>query len=291
MNASWLDTNWLARRPRRRCQVGQTQTIELGRAAIRYQLAGTGSPVILIPDPPNTIEHYDGLTRMLMRDHRVLCFDPVGFGFSFPGPGFRFTISEQAELLLALLEAHQLRDCTLSVSCVGAFAGLLAASRRPDRIAKLILMQTASYAEMRTWTLQEDVCRIIQTPVVGQLATRIGKQLVARQWYGSALPAGADVSPYLEPTLASFQHGACFCLASAFQAFQRNRFALAAPIRQRTVLLWGGADRTHAKTRPESIREHVPHATLLHYADRGHFLDLENPSAYSELLRDIAGGR
>ncbi len=119
---------------------------------------------------------------------------------------------------------------------------------------------------------------------------RIGKKMVARQWYRSALPEQVDVHNFLEPTLASFQAGACFCLASAFQAFQRGCFRLDEPIRQRAVVLWGTADRTHAETQRTSILEHVPRATFLEDQRCGHFPDLENPQAYVPLLRALANG-
>jgi pimeloyl-ACP methyl ester carboxylesterase len=193
-------------------------------------------------------------------------------------------------VLIALLETHALHGCTLSVSCLGAFVGLEVAARRPDLVGKLLLMQVASYEEMRSWSLAEDVCRIIQTPILGQVAMKVGKTLVARQWYHSALPAGADSGPFLRPTLASFRRGACFCLASAFQSFQRGTFGAKEPIPQRTLVVWGGADRTHAGTARESILQHVPHASLLHFPGCGHFPDLENEQAYLELIRFLDNG-
>jgi pimeloyl-ACP methyl ester carboxylesterase len=286
MNASWLECCFL-RRGRVRNPGPIDNFIELKGAQVRYRLTGRGAPLVLVPDPPNTIEHYDGLVADLGRDHRVLCFDPPGFGFSFPRWGFRFTLSEQAEMLISLLEALDMHGCTLAIACLGAFAGMLAASRRPDLIDKLLLLQVASYEEMRAWTYKEDVARIIQTPVLGQVAMRFAKKMVVQQWYASALPENADADHYRAPTLAVFQDGGCLGLASAFQAIQRGYFEPARPIRQQTVVVWGTADRTHGETHKASILQHVPRATFLEYAGCGHFPDLENPEAYTALVRSL----
>jgi pimeloyl-ACP methyl ester carboxylesterase len=50
--------------------------------------------VVLACDPPNVIEHYDDVFRLLAPSYRVLCLELPGFGFSRPVPGFRFTIDE-----------------------------------------------------------------------------------------------------------------------------------------------------------------------------------------------------
>ncbi len=155
MNASWLDSCFLARNPRRKSppRFSNTRILDLGPVAIRYKLTGQGAPVVLIPDPPNTIEHHDSLIRKLAREYRVLCFDPPGFGFSFLNPGFGFTLEEQTGALIAVLDRLGMHGCTLSISCLGAVAGLLAASRRPDLIANLLLLQVASFEELRLWSL------------------------------------------------------------------------------------------------------------------------------------------
>jgi pimeloyl-ACP methyl ester carboxylesterase len=287
VNAAWADSWLLSRRNAASLCTRRCECLETPTAFIRFRTAGDGPPLILVPDPPNLIEHYDSLVAELAQDYRVLCFDPPGFGFSLPKKGFRFTLCEQAELLITLLEHLGIREATLSIACIGALAGLMAASRRPDLIHTLILLQVASYEQMRAWTFREDVYRIIQTPLIGQIAIRLGRKLLVRHWYRAALPAGSEPSRFTDPVLNAFREGACVGLASAFQAVQAGSFRLDAPISQQVVVLWGTADRTHADTRQDSILEVVPHAQWIEYAGCGHFPDLENEGEFASLLRGI----
>jgi len=62
-------------------------------------------------------------------------------------------------------------------------------------------------------------------------------------------------------------------------------------VTQETIVLWGGADRTHELSDAKSILQEVPHARWIQFPKCGHFPDLENPDAYLELLTDVGGTR
>ena len=52
---------------------------------------GPGPAVVVACDPPNVVEHYDGVFALLAREHRVVCWEMPGFGFSRPARGFGFS--------------------------------------------------------------------------------------------------------------------------------------------------------------------------------------------------------
>ncbi len=102
-----VDTIRLARRRAPLSALGQPgmNQIELRRARIRYlDTGGSGRPVVIAPDPPNTIEHHLDMVAALQGKHRVIVFDLPGFGFSYPRMGFSFNVSEQCDLIVELLE-------------------------------------------------------------------------------------------------------------------------------------------------------------------------------------------
>src|SRR5215470_20312848 len=65
---------------------------------LRVVDTGGGKPaLVLTPDGPCVIEHYDGLIKRFSEQFRVICFDMPGVGFSFPRYGYCFGIAESAD--------------------------------------------------------------------------------------------------------------------------------------------------------------------------------------------------
>lgn len=276
-----LDRRWArsARPPN-----GEEIEVPGGRLRVRRGGGPDGVPVVVVPDPPNVAEHYDGAFGALAAGGPVAVVEAPGFGFSAPRAGGRYRVEELSAALEELLVRFGFRGATLSLACVGAFAAVDLAARRPDLVGRLVLSQVASRREMASWVKRKDVCGVIQAPLLGPVAVRAARRRIARWWYRAALPPGADPGPIVAPALAALRAGAAFPLASAFQEFARRpgeRLRLACPV---TVLL-GAADPTHAETDLGSIAEELPGARVLVFSGSGHFPDLENPAEWLAALR------
>lgn len=285
-----LDTFFLTRRSYAKRRSLPTKDdihfVELSLATVRARVAGKGQrTLVIVLDPPNTIEHYTELIARLISEFRVVFFEATGFGFSFPKTGFKFTLSERAQVVIELLEQLNVRAAVLSFPCLEAFVALMVAERRPELVEKLLLIQVPSYIEAKHWTRRTDILNVIKTPSLGQVATSLGKNLLAREWYRSALPRSADITPYLNSALDSFKHGACFCLSSAFQTFQQEEEPVFSAIEKETIVLWGTADSTHTQTDKKSLLAYVPHVRWIEFKHCGHFPDFLNPEEYIRLLK------
>jgi pimeloyl-ACP methyl ester carboxylesterase len=86
--------SWLARLSRGQRNAGAAgstaiQRVNTSVGALRLFDSRTSRPcVVLVPDGPNVIEHYEGLIGRLAHHVRVVCFDMPGFGFSLPQPNY-----------------------------------------------------------------------------------------------------------------------------------------------------------------------------------------------------------
>lgn len=276
-----LDRRWAraARAPR-----GEEIDLPGGRLRLRRGGGPAGVPVVVVPDPPNVLEHYDVVFDALASGGPVAVVEAPGFGFSAPRAGARYRTEELSRALEELLLKLGFRGATLSLACVGAFAALDLAARRPDLVGRLVLSQVASRGEMASWVRRKDVGGVIQAPLLGPVAVRAARRRIARWWYRVALPPGADPGPFAEPALAALRAGAAFPLASAFQEFARHPGERLRPVCPVTVLL-GAADPAHAGTDLGSVAEELPGARVLVFPRSGHFPDLENPSEWLAVLR------
>lgn len=259
--------------------------VPTSRALVRVRRTGTGpaAPIVLVPDPPNTIEHYGSLIERLAPGGPVICLDAPGFGFSFPRTGFSYGMEQQADLIAEVLDALDVTAVTLSMGCLSGFVAMILARRRPDLIRRLVLVQMPSCDEALRW-VRGGYWWLLGSPFLGQLTMALGKRSVTRMWYGSCLGDEARIDDYLDPSLDMLRRGGTFSLASAFQMFRPDLIEWGG-VEQDVTLIWGGADRTHAGTDPRSGLVHLPHAHWAAWPTSGHYPDVEHPDAYARVLR------
>ncbi|MES2884415.1 MAG: alpha/beta hydrolase [Pseudomonadota bacterium] len=251
---------------------------------------GSLPPVVLVPDGPNLIEHYATLVERLRAERRVVVLDLPGFGFSFPQARYEHRLEQGGAVILAVLAALDLRVATLVCTCVNGFYAIAAArldadQSGPARIARLVLAQTPSLADMRGWT-HRIVPRVAHLPVLGQLLHFSQRRRVAMGWYHAALARREDRPRFKETAAKAFDAGACFCLPSVVQGVSRESEwpELLQGVTLPTTLVWGAADRSHKPSDPAGIRRHLPQAVVLVWAHCGHFPDLEDEAAFAALL-------
>lgn len=264
--------------------------IDLPHTQIRVFDSGNGSgrgAYVVVPDPPNVIEHCLPLIRRVAAGQRVVAFELPGFGYSRPRPGFRFGLASQSATLHQLFDRLGLTETVLDMSCLGAYVGLDFAARHPERVRHLILQQAPALADAQRWARRADLHGLIRTPWVGQCFMCAFRRQATRHWYGAALPAGHDEAlhqAFTTPALHAVDAGGLFLLADAYQALLAHPAGASAPP-QPVTALWGGADRTHAHTPPKSLLHDVPAARWVAFDDCGHFPGLEAPARFDTLLR------
>lgn len=260
-----------------------TQFIETPAGIVRVYDSGSDKPcVILVPDGPNVIEHYEDLISLLKQDLRVVCFDMPGFGFSFPSSSYEHTLNQGAGSVLSVMDALNIEKATLALTCANGLYALRVAQLAPQRIRNLVLAQTPSLDAMHAWT--RVVPRPVHIPVVGQIFSKLVRKRFATVWYPRALPKTTDSKPFLEKSLAALSAGSCFCLAGVVQGLRRENEDSFKNIKTPCTMVWGGQDRSHKRTDPNSLLALVPQAEIVTFDDCGHFPDIEQPGRFASIL-------
>jgi pimeloyl-ACP methyl ester carboxylesterase len=136
-----------------RSETGGVQLLERPQGRIAYTDEGDGPLVVLVPGMGDLRSTYAGLGAHLRRaGHRVVTIDVRGHGDSdttFTETGDSATADDLAALLDALHE-----PAVLLGNSFGGSAAVIAAARRPDAVAGLVLIspflrETASPTAMR----------------------------------------------------------------------------------------------------------------------------------------------
>jgi haloalkane dehalogenase len=122
----------------------------LGSSGLRYHYLdeGQGAPVVMLHGNPSWSFYYRNLVEALRDDYRVIVPDHIGCGFSDkPGDDrYEYTLARRVDDLEALLDHLGIdRDVTLVVHDWGGMIGLDYATRHPERIARLVVLNTAAF--------------------------------------------------------------------------------------------------------------------------------------------------
>lgn len=292
MRFSWIDTRRTrlgaaaaARAATTHPDVGMVRT---SAGAVRLRDSRDDRPaVVLACDPPNVVEKYDAVFDLLSPDRRVICVELPGFGFSRPAPRFDFRPGTYAAVVEELADGLGLTSVTLAFPCVWSYTALHVASRRPELVRSLVLIQAPGWAEETAWARRIDPLGVIRTPVVGQIAMAWAPRQVARRWYDAASPPGFPVETLSGPALAALGRGAVFCLASLTQAWFDGAAPGLAPVECPAAIMWGAADRTHRRSTPQSAIGYVPNSVVQTFDDGGHFPELEDPTRLAAALTAV----
>ena len=264
-----------------------TNILDTDSGKIRVQDTGGNKPaLVMVPDGPCVIEHHGSLISELSDHFRVICFDMPGFGFSFPDYGYDFSLKKSAKAVISVLDVLNIETATLSFSCVNSFVAIAVAKEYPERVSRLVLAQTPSLNTMRTQWVSRNIPKPLRIPFVGQVFNAAMSKTLSSKWHGIALPRNSDYKKsFINQSLVALQSGGCFCLASTVQGMASASDNDLNGIEIPTMMIWGNKDWSHKNTNFESMRDHAPECEFHEYDGCGHFPNLENPKAFSELLR------
>lgn len=256
---------------------------------IRYRQAGRGPKLVLVCDPPATLEVYDQLFDVLTDSFTVIAFEIPGNGFSIPKSGFSFAFLPSNDAIARFLRACVGEGAILAFSCGASFAALDIAARYPALCESLVLMQAPSWQEEQKWKKGRDSTGIIGVPFVGQLL--FPRMMVKRapDWFELCMGVPEVVAHCSTCAAAAFRHGAAFSLPSMFQSYLAGDKTPFERPEQPATVLWGLMDKSHALTDKASSRELAKNVNLVTFENVGHFPELENPRQFKGALMKHVG--
>lgn len=121
---------------------------EVNGLRMHYVDEGRGDPIVMVHGNPTWSFYFRKLIGGLERDYRVIAPDHIGCGLSArPGPcEYGFRLQNRVDDLEALLNhLHVDKKMTLVLHDWGGIIGMALALRHPERISRLVLLNTAAF--------------------------------------------------------------------------------------------------------------------------------------------------
>lgn len=138
--------------------------LELNGLNYHYLDEGSGSTVVMVHGNPSWSFYYRNLVLALRDRYRCIVPDHIGCGFSDkPGDDrYDYTLAQRVDDLEQLLDQLGLVDnITLVVHDWGGMIGMAYAVRHPERISRLVILNTGAFHLPKTKVFPPalDICR------------------------------------------------------------------------------------------------------------------------------------
>ncbi len=254
-------------------------THPLGPHRMHYVDEGHGPTVLLVHGNPTWSFLFRDLICALRPAHRCVAPDHMGMGLSDKPQDYPYRLSTHIDNLASLIDALGLEQVTLVVHDWGGPIGLGWAVRHPERVQRLVILNTAAFLSPRL-PLRIRICRV---PGLGALAVR-GANAFARggTWMTTVRPLPAAVKEGFRTPYDSWAHRVGILrfvqdipmrpAHPTWPLIQAIDADLARLCDRPVLLQWGARDWCFDLAFYESWRSRFPEAEIDVYGDAGHYL-------------------
>lgn len=262
-------------------------SVKVNGAELYYQESGSG-PETIVFSHGLLMDHtmFEAQRAAFESRYRVIAYDHRGQGNSSdPGTGYDMdTIAEDAA---ALIQALNAAPCHFAGLSMGGFAGMRLASRHPQLIRTLTLMNTGAGKEgtldrVRYGFLAQLVKLVGIAPFIGIAV----KELFGRSTRLSKDPAKqAMLKSWTEKLRQRPKHTAHSILA----VMNRREFTAQelAAIKCPTLIITGEDDTAQVPANSEHLASSIQGSKLVRIPASGHSSSLEQPQAVTAAMRDF----
>jgi pimeloyl-ACP methyl ester carboxylesterase len=226
---------------------------------IRYQTAGAGEQVVLLHGWGGSLESLGMVFADLATQYAVFAPDFPGHGESGLPPT-AWGVSDYAESVLHLMNALDLQRPHILAHSHGGRVTLKLATAYPDRVGKLILVDSAGVRPPRPLAYYGRV-----------LLAKLGKALAR---YGGRW--GNTVRGRIYRAVASSDYTTAGPLRDTFVKLVREDLTPLLPgVKAPTLLIWGADDQDTPVSCARVMERLIPNAQLVILQNAGHFSYLD----------------
>jgi pimeloyl-ACP methyl ester carboxylesterase len=268
--------------------------VELGAATVYVLEAGPAGapPIVLLHGIGGSSATWQGVLEPLALDHRVVAVDFPAHGQSdvpddtvgenLLGDTVGQTVAGLAGIVTELLAVLGLERATLVGHSLGGAVAIRVAAQAPDRVARLVLVDSAGLGE----EVGTELVRLLDAPP----GTDTSRALLQLFFEDQRLVLDAGVAEHEAAMARPGAHHAIGALRrDAFGDDRQRDLAdgVLAGVQQPVLVVWGERDRVFPAAHAARAQEVVPGAEVRIVAGVGHVPQVEDPAAFADIVRDF----
>ena len=246
---------------------------------IHYQEKGAGAPLVLIHGYTSSTYSWKDVFEPLAKSFHVIAVDLKGFGFSGKPDG-DYTRREQGVLVAHLLDHLKIQKAWLCGNSMGGEVALNVALANPQRVAGLILIDSAGVEVPGRGTLTPGYLTI---PIVGRLlialsltSDKLVRAGLEKSFYDRSKITEERVAYYYRPLKTRGGQLAALRARTQWPMFPVEPDL--GKINVPTLLLWGAQDQLFPLAAGRKLNSLIKDSTLVVFDNCGHLPQEEMPA-------------
>jgi len=257
-------------------------------AATASESTNTVAPqtILCVHGNPTWSFYYRSIVNQFQKNYRVIAVDNLGCGLSDKPANYDYCLKNHTNNLIQLIDQLDLKNVLMVVHDWGGAIGLGAAVARPERIDKLVILNTAAFVPPYI-PFRIAACRI---PIIGSLAIRYAN---AFAWTATWMAIDR-----LKKLPAATKSGLLYPYRTPADRIAIDRFVQDIPMQKNhrtwevldqlerdlsklsmkpTTMIWGMKDWCFRPECLERLSKHLPRAKIQKLEDVGHYVMEEAP--------------
>ncbi|HEV3228703.1 MAG TPA: alpha/beta hydrolase [Solirubrobacteraceae bacterium] len=251
-----------------------------------YSAPAPGTPILYLHGVPTSADDW---TEFLARGGGI-AVDLPGFGRSGKRGDFDYSIPGYDRFLERFLDVLGEPRVRLVMHDWGG-VGLAFAQRLPERVERMVLVNLVPFLPGYRW---HRVARLWRTRGLGELAmgatTRTGLRLLSREANTAPGPMSDE---FIDRVIAYFDHGTQRAILRLYRSAPEEVLAAAGAdlgaCQAPTLIVWGDRDPYIPPSFADAYGKALPHATVEHVADAGHWPWIDRPELIDRIVSFAAG--
>ena len=261
--------------------------------SVRFQVMGSGPPLLLIHTIRTQLEYFRSLAPLLARSHTVYAIDLPGHGHSPIDPSASFDEPYFRQAVIRFIEELNLSAVTVVGESIGGTLALTVAASLPQRVKRVFAINPYDYETRygdgirRGHWFANFIIGSLQIPLLGAINASLENKMVLGKIMG-----GGYHDPRKLPgdLLAEFDEVArrpgykriARRVLAGWRSWSRARDyyrQILAPV----TLIYGDSDWSRPNER-ERTRSLIPGSQMVTLKNTGHFSAVENPSELARVI-------
>jgi pimeloyl-ACP methyl ester carboxylesterase len=264
------------------------------KSVLHCESIGSGDPIIALHGLGGTLYSWREL-RNRFRHHQLILIDLKGAGDSPKPHDKKYSIEDQANLILQFIHDNDLRNLTVMGNSYGGAVALFLAIKlieeKSNRLASLILIDSGGYDEDLPSHLT-----ILRTPLVGWLALHLltprflVRKVLRDSYYNPCKITKPQIATYANAIAAP--GGRYGLLQTAKQAIPKNIDQIIEKyptITVPTLIVWGRQDRIIPIKIGDKLHAAIKSSTIVFVDASGHVPQEEQPEETMRYITEFFG--
>lgn len=245
-------------------------------ATIHYRDEGTGYPVVLIHGMSSSLHTWEGWTKILSKQYRVIRMDLPGFGLTGPTTDNVYTIPYYESFIARFLDSLGVKECYMVGNSLGGLITWNYALHHPQQVQKIVLLDAAGYAMKKRPFVIDLAQNKLLSATMRYITPRFIVAKSMQQVYGDPSKITDSVTErYFKMTLRAGNRAAFIAFANGVHDLDTLPIQ---QIKTPTLIEWGEKDQWISPDNAQKFHRDIKGSQLITYPGVGHIPMEEIPT-------------